>query len=132
MAIQLSVSVRNSLLDAIETTIGTSPRLQIRTGLMPSDCSAADSGTLLVEMTLPSDWMAAAASGSKAKLGTWQAVATASGTAGHFRIKNNAGDITHIQGTVATSNGDLLLDNVQINSGQTVTINSFTLTGGNA
>ena len=38
MAIQFSVSVRNARLDAIETTVGASPKLQIRTGAAPADC----------------------------------------------------------------------------------------------
>jgi hypothetical protein len=132
MAIQFSTAVRNARLDQVETTIGTSPKLQIRTGAPPADCAAADSGTLLVEITLPSDWMAAAASGSKSKQGTWSATASASGTAGHFRIKDSAGTTCHMQGTVGTSGADLNLDNTSINSGQTVTVNTFTLTDGNA
>ncbi|HKY51710.1 MAG TPA: hypothetical protein VJP45_10680, partial [Candidatus Limnocylindria bacterium] len=68
---QLSVAVRNARLDAIETAIGTSPILRIRTGAPPAACATADSGTVLAEMTLPSDWMAAAASGAKALVGSW-------------------------------------------------------------
>lgn len=69
MALQYSVGVRNAKLDAVETTIGTAPILEIRSGAPPADCATADSGTLLASMTLPSDWMAAAASGQKAKSG---------------------------------------------------------------
>jgi hypothetical protein len=70
MTIQLSTSARNAQLDALETTVGTTPILRIRTGAMPASCATADSGTVLATMTLPSDWMAAAASGIKAKSGT--------------------------------------------------------------
>ena len=69
MALQLSVAVRNALLDAIESTIGTSAVLKIRTGAPPASCATADAGTVLASLTLPSDWMAAASSGSKAKSG---------------------------------------------------------------
>ena len=72
MAVQLSVSVRNARLDAIESTIGTDAVLKIRTGAAPADVATADSGTVLASLTLPSDWLAAASSGSKAKSGTWQ------------------------------------------------------------
>jgi hypothetical protein len=130
MALQYSVAVRNAQLDALETTIGTAPTMEIRSGSPPADCAAADSGTLLVSITLPSDWMANAASGSKAKSGTWQGTASASGTAGHFRIKQSG--TCHMQGTVGTSGADLIVDNTSINSGQTVTINTFTITAGNA
>lgn len=135
MAIQLSGAVRNARLDAIESTIGTAPILEIRSGAAPANCAAADSGTLLASMTLPSDWMAAAASGAKAKSGTWQdASANAAGTAGHFRIKDSAGTTCHLQGSITATGGggDMTLDNTSIASGQPVTITSFTLTDGNA
>jgi hypothetical protein len=134
MPIQFSVAARNARLDTIETTTGTAPRLQIRTGSPPANCAAADTGTLLVEITLPSDWLAAASGGSKAKLGTWTASAAAGGTAGHFRVKDGGGTTTHIQGTVTATGGggDMTVDNTSIASGQAVTVNTFTLTDGNA
>ena len=135
MALQYSVTVRNAKLDAVETAIGTSAVLKIRSGSAPSDCAAADSGTVLATITLPSDWMAAASSGSKAKSGTWQDTsADATGTAGHFRLYASDGTTCHAQGTVTATGGggDLTLDNTSIASGQSVTISSFTLTAGNA
>lgn len=135
MAIKMTVAVRNAMLDAIETAIGTSAVLKIRTGAPPTNIADADSGTVLANMTLPSDWLAAAASGSKAKSGTWQdASADASGTAGHFRIYASDGTTQHIQGTVTATGGggDMELDNTSINAAQQVTITAFTLTAGNA
>lgn len=135
MALQYSVTVRNAKLDAVETAIGTSAVLKIRSGSAPSDCAQADSGTVLATITLPSDWMAAASSGSKAKSGTWQdASADATGTAAHFRLYASDGTTCHAQGTVTATGGggDLTLDNTSIASGQSVTISSFTLTAGNA
>ena len=70
MAVQLSVTSRNARLDAIETNIGTNPVLDFRTGSQPANCALANSGTQLGQITLPSDWLAVASSGSKAKLGT--------------------------------------------------------------
>lgn len=134
MAHQFSTAVRNARLDAIEAAIGTSAILRIRTGAPPADVAAADTGTILVEMTLPSDWMAAASSGAKAMSGTWQdASANAGGTAGHFRIYSSGGT-AHWQGTVTATGGggDMTLDNTTISAGQTVTITSCTLTEGNA
>lgn len=135
MSLQLSTSVRNARLDQLETTIGTSPILKIRTGSAPSNCAAADTGTVLASMTLPSDWMAAAASGSKSMSGTWQDTsADNTGTAAHFRIYDSGGSTCHVQGTVTASGGggDMTLDNTNINSGQQVTITSFTISDGNA
>lgn len=133
MAIQLSAAVRNARLDAIESTISTSAILKIRTGAAPADVATADSGTVLATLNLPSDWMAAASGGAKAKSGTWSdASADATGTAGHFRIYASDGTTAHIQGTCGIGSGDLQLDNTSIASGQSVTITAFTLTDGNA
>src|SRR5690349_16125987 len=112
MALQYSVTVNNARLDAIESTVGTSAILKIRTGAPPATCAPADSGTVLATVNLPSDWMAAASSGSKAKSGTWQdTAADASGTAAHFRIYDSGGTTCHIQGTVGTSGTDMIVDN---------------------
>lgn len=135
MAIQLSTTVRNARLDAIESTIGTTPILRIRTGAAPANCATADSGTVLATLTLPSDWMAAAATGSKAKAGTWEDTsADADGTAAHFRIYDSGGTTCHLQGTItATSGGgDMEVDNTSFATGQSFTITTFTLTDGNA
>jgi hypothetical protein len=134
MAIQLSQSVRNARLDAIEATIGASAVLRIRTGVPPATCADPDAGTLLAEMALPADWMAAAAAGVKAKSGTWQDTsADATGTAGHFRIYDASGLVCHLQGTVTATGGggDMELDNVSLAVDQQVTITTFTLTDGN-
>jgi len=128
---QLAVSTRNARLDAIETEIGLAPTLKIRTGAPPSTCAAADSGSELVSMILPSDYLDAAASGSKAKSASaWTATATGAGTAGHFRIYTGA--ICKIQGTCGLASGDMALDNTAIAIGQAVTVTAFTLTDANS
>ena len=134
MPIQYSTAVRNAMLDAFESTTGTSARLRILTGSAPANCAAAQTGTLLVEITLPSDWMSAASGGVKALLGTWQGTASAAGTAGYYRILDSAGTTCHEQGTVTATGGggDMTLDNTSIASGQTVTITTFSRTAPNA
>jgi hypothetical protein len=135
MAFQFSTSARNASLDAIETAIGASAVLKIRTGTKPATVATADAGTVLASMTLPSDWLAAAASGSKAKAGTWEDTsADATGTAAHFRIYASDGTTAHIQGTVTATGGggDMTLDNLSIASAQAVSITSFTLSAGGA
>lgn len=135
MAIQLSVTVRNARLDAIESTISTAPVLRIRTGSVPANCAASRTGTVLATLTLPSDWMAAASSGAKALSGTWQDTsADATGTAAHFEIMDSSATTCHLQGTVTATGGggDLTLDSTSITTAQSVTITGFTLTDGNA
>lgn len=137
MAIQYSVAVRDAQNNAFETTVGVSPTLEVRTGAAPANCAAADSGSVLVTITLPADWMAASSSGLMSKAGTWTASASGTGTAAHYRIK--AGATCHMQGTVSQAagsggTGDLKLSQAtaDIVSGQSVTITQFDITRGNA
>lgn len=135
MAVQLSVAVRNARLDAIETIISTSAVLKIRTGAQPATCATADSGTVLATLSLPSDWAAAASSGTKAKSGTWEdASADASGTAAHFRLYASDGTTCGMQGSVTATGGggDMTLDNAVLAAGQDFIVTTFTLTDGNA
>ena len=135
MTLQYSVGVRNARLDLVETAIGTSPIMEIRTGAPPANCATADSGTVLATLNLPSDWMAAASGGTKAKSGTWQdAAADNTGTAAHFRVKDSTGTTCHIQGTVTLTagGGDMTVDNTSFVTAQTFTVTGFTLTAGNA
>lgn len=69
MTVQFSTTVRNAMLDVIETSIGTAPTLEIRSGAAPATCATAASGTVLATLVLPLDWMSNAASGAKACLG---------------------------------------------------------------
>lgn len=135
MTLQYSVTVRNAQLDAIETAIGTSAVLKIRTGAAPANVAAADSGTVLATLNLPSDWMAAASSGSKAKSGTWEDTsADATGTAAHWRLYASDGTTCHAQGTVTATGGggDMTVDNTSFAAAQAFTITGFTITAGNA
>lgn len=134
MTLQYSVAVRNAKLDAVETAIGASAILKIRSGAVPATCATADAGTVLATLDLPADWMAAASAGSKAKAGTWSdASADNAGTAAHFRIYASDGTTCHAQGTVTATGGggDLTVDNTSIAAAQAVTITGFTLTDGN-
>jgi len=134
MALQYSVEVRNAKLDVVETTVGTAPVMELRSGAPPANTAAAATGVLLATASLPSDWMAAAATGSKLKAGAWTLTGSAAGTIGHFRIYNAAGSLAHIQGTVTLTGGggDMTVDNTNIAIGQVVTVNTFSLTAGNA
>jgi hypothetical protein len=135
---QYSTTLRNNQLDQIESSAGASAFLQFFSGALPANCAAADSGTMICEIALPADWMAAAGSGSVAKNGTWSGSGHAAAGAGtdavHFRIKNNAKTVTHIQGTVSDTGGggEMTCDNANIASGQAVTVTGFTITAGNA
>lgn len=135
MALQMSTAVRAAEADAIETAVGTAPILKLRTGAAPANPAAADSGTVLASMTLPSDWLTNPGTGVKALSGTWEDTsADASGVAAHFRIYDSGGSTCHLQGTVTLTGGggDMTLDNTNIATAQDVKVTGFTLTEGNA
>jgi hypothetical protein len=133
MAVQLSTTSRNARLNSIETTIGTNPVLDFRTGTQPANCALTNSGTRLGQITLPSDWLETASSGTKIKNGTWSGTAVATGTAGYFRINSSDG-VCHIQGNITDidGGGDMELGTTSIIIGQTITVSTFILTDGNS
>lgn len=139
MAVQYSVAVRDAQLNAKETTIGTAPKLRIYNGTKPATVATALSGnTLLAEGDLPSDWLAAASSGAKAKAGTWTVTGqsgASTGTVGTFyRIYASDGTTCHEQGTftVTGGGGDMTADNASIANAQVITVNTYSTTAGNA
>jgi hypothetical protein len=134
---QKSVAVRNAQNDVIETTIGVSAVLKIRTGAAPASCAAADTGTVVTTMNLPADWMANSAAGVKGLLGTWQDSAADNASGGgtlHYRIYASDGVTCHLQGPVSLTGGggELQLDNININQGQQVTVSAFNITASGA
>lgn len=133
MARQFSTSVRSARAQAIETTIGTAPKLQLRTGAPPANCAASASGTLLCEIDLPSDWVTESG-GVLTKAGTWSDVGVAAGSIGHYRIVDTAGTTCHEQGTVTATggDGDMTVDNVIIAVDQPVTVTGWVSTEGGA
>lgn len=138
MAVNYSVSLRNAQLNQIEAALGTAPKLRLYSGSKPTAAADAPTGTLLCEITLPSDWLAAASGGSVAKSGTWQgtgAVAAGGGTnAGYFRLYTSDGATCHAQGTVSSTGGggDMTMNNISVADGQAVEVTGFTVTAGNA
>jgi hypothetical protein len=132
MAIQFSVAVRNARLNAIEAEINTTAKLLLYTGSQPANCATAASGSLLATLTLPSDWMAAAASGVKGLSGSWTGAGSGAGTAGYFRITANDGTTVGMQGSVGVGSGDLQVDNAVIAVSQTINVTAFNITDANS
>ncbi len=134
MTIQFDTPTRNARLDSIETVLGASPILEIRSLAPPANTAASNVGVVLASLALPADAFAAASSGSKAKQGTWEVLsAAASGTPGHFRLFSSDGTTCRAQGTVTLTGGggDMTLDSATITAGQKVTITTFTITDPN-
>jgi hypothetical protein len=131
MTVQKSVAVRNAMLDAQETVIGISAKVQLFTGAPPANCAAASTGTLLATFTLASDWSGNAVGGVKTISGTpVSTTGLAAGTVGHYRIFDNAGTTCNDQGTITATGGggDAIMDNIVVASGQTLNLNSWSWT----
>jgi hypothetical protein len=135
MTLQFSTAVRAAMADAIETQVGASAILKLRTGAPPANPAAADSGTVVATLNLPSDWLTNPGTGAKALSGVWEDLsADAAGTIGHFRLYASNGTTCGAQGTVTITGGggDMTVDNPVVEAAQKVSVTSFTLTTGNA
>lgn len=131
MTIQLSVAARNAMLDALETAIGVSAVVKLRSGAQPANNAAADSGTVIATIALASDWMAAASAGSKAFSSTplQDPSADNAGTLAHYRVYASDGVTCHMQGTITLTGGggDMTVDNTSVTAGQVINITSWTI-----
>ena len=106
--------------------------IEIRTGSPPSNVDDAATGTLLATLPLSDPAFGSAADANPGGIATASAItsdssADATGTAGWFRgFDSNA--VAVIQGTVGTSDADLILASTSITTGNTVSITSWTVT----
>jgi hypothetical protein len=135
MAIETSTGLAGALLGQLNTTFA-SKTCEIRTGSPPSSPDSAQTGTVLVTITLPATPFSVSGR-TASKAGTWSdSSADATGTAGYFLIYDTAdgtgASTAHerITGTVTATGGggDMTLDNTSITAGQSVTINTVSLT----
>lgn len=127
---KISTLARNAMVDALTALLnaGGAGYIEIRTGSAPTNTTDADSGTLLATLPLSSTSFGAASSGTAtANTITSDSNVDASGTAAHFRIKNNAGTVI-IQGTVGTSGADMNFNTTSFVAGGVASISSGTIT----
>lgn len=126
MALQLSASLRTNQAAQYQATIGTAGTMKIFSGAEPASCAAADPAGLLCTITLPSTFLTSA-SGATALAGTWAGTASGGGTgtnAASFRMYDGS-SVCHVQGNCST---DLVLNNVNIATGQSVSVTAFNIT----
>lgn len=129
MALAYSATVRNAMLDAITTAVGTSGLLRIYDGTRPASGGAAT--VLLAELALSATFAAAAASGVlTANAITQDSSANATGTATWFRVTTSAGGFV-IDGSIAASGSDLNMTPTSITITQPVQVTSFVITEAN-
>lgn len=122
MTVTYTTAVKNARLDAVTTAAGTTAVLEIGTSAM---------GTVLATIALGNP-IAAAASGAVLTLSGFPRSDTSAdnaGTAAAARIRTASGGTDIITGlTVGLSGSDINVDSVNITAGQTVRIDSATIT----
>jgi len=152
MTVRLSTKLRTQLVDdAGFAEIFANGIIDIYTGSQPGSADLAATGTKVGRFTLAGGAFSAgtstngltfgtAANGAVAKSGTWSfSAGLATGTAGWFRLKTNAGADTdtddstnkalaRLDGSISTSGADMNLSNVSITTSTPVTVDTFTFT----
>ena len=117
----------DALVDLLDAGAGPAT-LAIRTGSPPTNVSDADAGTLLATLTFSDPAFGSASSGvATASAITSDSSVDATGTAGHFRIKDS-NSLTICQGTVGTSATDLVFNSASFVAGGVCSISSLTVT----
>lgn len=119
MTIQRSTTSRDNANNGFSTALGTTGvTLLLFTGAPPANCAATATGTTLATLTLPATPLGTSSGGVISKSGTWTGTASASGTAGYYRLLASGGACVE-QGTTAqtvtaatsaatTANGNVL------------------------
>lgn len=113
---KLSDGIRNARLNAIRDEIGPSPEIQILTDGLSVICSG----------TLPEKWLSAASRGEARKSGKWEiSMSQGEGVPSKYRISGKGQEIS---GSLAR----MKLNSREIKKGQTVIVEDYVLTEGNA
>ena len=131
MTIQFAQSTAHAMLDAIETDLGASPVLTLRSGTQPATCAGGDTGTLISTIAMAADAFLSAAAWAKAitaALSDASADNAGSLAGGHWRIKTS-GAVTKLQGSITATGGggDMTVDNTSVTAGQQIDVTSFSI-----
>lgn len=103
--------------------------LEIYEGAPPADPNDPATGDLLCTITIPNPAFGAASGGVIAKSGTWADTATDTGTAGYARfISSDTLKTMDVLITEDPGDNDLLINELDITIGNTVTVVSLTFT----
>ena len=126
-----AIAACNAVVDLLDGGSGAG-YIEIRTGSPPSNVDDAAPGTLLATLPLSDPAFGSAADANPGATATASAItsdssADATGTAGWFRAYDSNATAV-IQGTVGTSDADLILASVSITAGNTVSVSSWTVT----
>ncbi len=134
MTLRLSTVVRNARLQQVINALGNSAQIRIFTTPRPANVAAAETGTLLGELTGGTPFAPAASGGTAtANAITNDSAANATGTAAWARLRDSGGTaIVDVDVTNVGGGGELELVTTSIVIGQPIQMTSLVLNEGNA
>lgn len=130
MAIQYSLTSRTNRMTQLNTDIGANAVIKVFSGTQPANCGTADSGTLLLTFAGNAGGFGSVASQVLTASAVASVTASASGTAGYFRVYPSAATAINavFQGTAGLSATDMILTANPVTAGQTCNFTSLTVT----
>lgn len=125
--LKYSNGTRNAQQNGLITYAGSGCLINIYQGSQPANANTAISGqTLLVTLTV-SGAFGTDSNGTITLSAVTNGTAVATGTGQFFRIFKSDGTTVVMDGSVATSDADLVLNNTSIATGQVVSISAGTI-----
>lgn len=125
--LKYSNGTRNAQQNGLITYAGSGALINIYAGSQPANANTAISGqTLLVTLTVSGSF-GTDSNGTITLSTVTNGTAVATGTAAFFRITQSNGTTVVMDGSVATSDADLVLNNTSIATGQVVSISAGTI-----
>jgi hypothetical protein len=125
--LKYSNGTRNAQQNGLITYAGSGSKINIYSGAQPANANTAISGqTLLVTLTVSGSF-GTDSNGTITLSAVTNGTAVATGTASFFRITQSDNTTVVMDGSVATSDADLVLNNTSIATGQVVSISAGTI-----
>jgi hypothetical protein len=125
--LKYSNGTRNAQQNGLITYAGSGSKINIYSGAQPTNANTAISGqTLLVTLTVSGSF-GTDSNGTITLSTVTNGTAVATGTASFFRITQSNNTTVVMDGSVATSDADLVLNNTSIATGQVVSISAGTI-----
>ena len=127
MALTIAAASTQAMGAGLATNIGAAATIEIRSGTKPATPETAASGTLLATVAISGSFTSTA--GVLTAADPASVAPAASGTAGHFRLKQSGGTAV-LDGTVTATGGggDMQLGSATITTGVNVDLGVPTIT----
>jgi hypothetical protein len=124
------LALRNTILNAVNTSVGTTAVMNFYAGVQPADVSSATTAANTVVATLSftsTSAFGAAAAGVLTANSITSDTSAAGGTVTWFSVCKNTGARV-IDGSVGVSTSDIIVNSTSIATGATVALTAFTVT----